>query len=71
MISDKSSLASRLGWISSELDSLLATAKQTFSQYTEANDAKALEACQKAIRQVWGVLDILGAEKGRVCWGAN
>ena len=62
MISDKSSLASRLGWISSELDSLLATAKQTFSQYTEANDAKALEACQETIRQVWGVLDILGAE---------
>jgi hypothetical protein len=62
MISDKSSLASRLGWIIGDLEQAIEQARQLFAQYTQSADGGELGSCREACRQIWGILDILGAE---------
>ena len=62
MISDKSSLASRLGWIIGELEPAIEQARELFAQYTQPNDGGELSSCREACRQIWGVLDVLGAD---------
>lgn len=62
MISDKSSLASRLGWIIGELEPAIEQARELFTQYTQPNDGGELSSCREACRQIWGVLDVLGAD---------
>jgi len=62
MISDKSSLASRLGWIIGDLEQAIEQARQLFAQYTQSADGGELGTCREACRQIWGVLDVLGAQ---------
>jgi hypothetical protein len=62
MISDKSSLASRLGWIIGELEPAIGQARELFAQYTQSTDGGELSSCREACRQIWGALDILGAD---------
>lgn len=62
MISDKSSLASRLGWIMSDAEQAIEKARQQFAEYAQSNDGSGLSGCREACRQIWGVLDILGAD---------
>ncbi len=62
MISDKSSLASRLGWIISDLEQAIEQARHLFDQYTQSADGGELAGCREACRQIWGVLDVLGAQ---------
>jgi hypothetical protein len=61
MISDKSSLASRLGWIVNDTEQAIEQARQSFSQYVGSVEKGALSACRETCRQISGVLDILGA----------
>jgi hypothetical protein len=61
MISDKSSLASRLGWIINDVEQAIARARQSFAQYSESVDGSGLSACRETCRQIWGALDVLGA----------
>lgn len=61
MISDKSSLASRLGWIIGELEPMIEQARELFAQYTQSADGGELSSCRELCRQIWGVLDVLGA----------
>ncbi len=61
MISDKSSLATRLGWIMNDTEQAIEQARQSFKQYAEAMEKSALSACRETCRQVSGVLDVLGA----------
>jgi hypothetical protein len=62
MISDKSSLASRLGWIIGDLEQAIEQARHLFDQYTQSADGGELAGCREACRQIWGVLDVLGAQ---------
>lgn len=62
MISDKSSLASRLGWIIGELEPAIEQARDLFAQYTQSNDGEGLSSCRETCRQIWGILDVLGAD---------
>lgn len=68
MISDKSSLASRLGWIIGDLEQAIEQARHLFDQYAQSADGGELAGCREACRQIWGVLDVLGA-KGAVMLG--
>ncbi len=62
MISDKSSLASRLGWIMSDAEQAIEKARQQFAEYAQSSDGSGLSGSREACRQIWGVLDILGAD---------
>ncbi len=62
MISDKSSLSSRLGWILDETEQLLENTRQFFTAYTDEREQVQLDAAQEQYRDVVGVLDVLGAE---------
>ncbi|MBU0656245.1 MAG: hypothetical protein KJ914_14075 [Gammaproteobacteria bacterium] len=62
MISDKSSLASRLGWIRSDAEQAIETARQQFAGYAQSSDGSGFSGCREVCRQIWGVLDILGAD---------
>ncbi len=66
MISDKSSLASRLGWIIGELEPAIEHARHLFAQYCQSAEGGELSSCREACRQIWGVLDVLGAEGASV-----
>lgn len=61
MISDKSSLASRLGWIVNDTEQAIEQARHSFNQYVGAVEKGALSACRETCRQISGILDILGA----------
>lgn len=62
MISDKSSLASRLGWVLGETEKLLSETRQSFSQYEGETAVNHLELAISKARHVLGVLDILDTE---------
>lgn len=62
MISDKSSLASRLGWVFGETEKVLAETRQSFSTYVGDTALPSLETAIKKARDVLGVLDILDTE---------
>lgn len=61
MISDKSSLASRLGWIINDIEQVIEQARRTFGQYVDSQDPNGLSASRESCRQLSGVLDLLGA----------
>lgn len=62
MISDKSSLASRLGWVIAETEKSLAETRQSFSLYVGDTALSNLETAISKARHVLGVLDILDTE---------
>lgn len=62
MISDKSSLASRLGWVIGETEKSLAETRQSFSLYVSDTALSNLETAISKARHVLGVLDILDTE---------
>ncbi|WP_298611031.1 hypothetical protein [uncultured Thiothrix sp.] len=62
MISDKSSLASRLGWVLGETEKVLAETRQSFSTYVSDTAVPSLETAISKARHVLGVLDILDTE---------
>lgn len=66
MISDKSSLASRLGWIMGDLEQVIEQARQSFEQYTSSDESGELSASRESCRQVSGVLDVLGSNGARM-----
>lgn len=61
MISDKSSLASRLGWIIKDTELAIEQARQSFGRYTETEDKGELSASRETCRHLNGVLEILDA----------
>lgn len=62
MISDKSSLASRLGWVLGETEKVLTETRQSFSTYVSDTALPSLETAIGKARHVLGVLDILDTE---------
>lgn len=62
MISDKSSLASRLGWVLGETEKLLVETRQSFSLYVDDTALNHLETAISKARHVLGVLDVLDTE---------
>lgn len=62
MISDKSSLASRLGWVLDETEKLLNETRQAFSTYVNETAVSSLESALGKNRDVLGILDLLEAE---------
>lgn len=62
MISDKSGLASRLGWVLEETEQTLESTRQVFAEYIERGDEASLEAALEYSRETLGILDILEAE---------
>lgn len=62
MISDKSSLASRLGWILDETSLLINKSCKHFATYAESVDTVSLDESLKEARNVLGILDVLEAE---------
>lgn len=62
MISDKSSLASRLGWVLGETEKLLTETRQSFSLYVGDTALSHLETALSKARHALGVLDILDTE---------
>ncbi|TXH69458.1 MAG: hypothetical protein E6Q83_08500 [Thiothrix sp.] len=62
MISDKSSLASRLGWVLGETEKVLAETRQSFSTYVSETALPSLETAISKARHVLGVLDLLDTE---------
>lgn len=61
MISDKSSLASRLGWIMGDTEQAIGRAREAFERYSESADRSELSASRETCRQLKGVLEVLGA----------
>lgn len=61
MISDKSSLASRLGWVIKDTELAIEQARQSFGRYTETADKGELSASRETCRHLNGVLEILDA----------
>lgn len=61
MISDKSSLASRLGWIMADTEQAIERAREAFGRYAEADERSELSASRESCRQLKGVLEILDA----------
>ncbi|WP_020393571.1 hypothetical protein [Thiolinea disciformis] len=62
MISDKSSLASRLGWILDETTLLINQTCADFGTYVESVDTASLDEALKKSRNLLGILDVLEAE---------
>lgn len=62
MISDKSSLASRLGWIIGETEALIGKGQESFSLYMKDREESALENTIEAWQDILGCLDVLNAE---------
>ncbi len=62
MISDKSSLSSRLGWVLDETETLLARTRAAFSSYVTEMDSGSLDVALEKGRNVLGVLDLLETE---------
>lgn len=61
MISDKSSLASRLGWVIKDTELAIEQARQSFGRYTETADKGELSASRETCRHLSGVLEMLDA----------
>jgi hypothetical protein len=61
MISDKSSLASRLGWIVKDVEQAIEQVRQGFGRYTETTEKSELSACRETCRQLNGTLEMLDA----------
>jgi hypothetical protein len=61
MISDKSSLASRLGWIMADTEQAIGRARDAFERYSASGDRSELSASRETCRQLKGVLEVLGA----------
>ncbi|HPE60660.1 MAG TPA: hypothetical protein PLB10_10000 [Thiolinea sp.] len=63
MISDKSNLSSRVGWVLEETEKLLEGARQSFAAYSgNSSDSDALANAQEKARGTLGVLDLLDAD---------
>ena len=62
MISDKSGLASRLGWVLEETEQTLERTRQVFAEYVERGDEASLDAALEYSRETLGILDLLEAE---------
>lgn len=62
MISDKSGLSTRLGWVLDETEQMLERVRQLFAEYTESRDQAVLDKALTLSRDVLGVLDILETE---------
>lgn len=62
MISDKSGLASRLGWVLEDTEHTLERTRQVFAEYVERGDEASLEAALEYSRETLGILDLLEAE---------
>lgn len=61
MISDKSSLASRLGWVMADVEQAIVRAQESFARFSASGDRSELSASRETCRQLKGVLDILAA----------
>ena len=61
MISDKSSLASRIGWIIKDTEKAIEEARQTFGRYSETTEKSELSASRECCRQLNGTLEMLDA----------
>lgn len=62
MISDKSGLSNRLGWVLSETEQMLERVRRLFADYSVDNDQAKLSEAIELGRSVLGILDILEAE---------
>ncbi|MEZ5535108.1 MAG: hypothetical protein R3F02_05725 [Thiolinea sp.] len=62
MISDKSGLSNRLGWVLDETEQMLERVRQLFAAYTKAKEQSDLEKALSLSKDVLGILDILEAE---------
>lgn len=62
MISNKSTLASRLGWVLGETEAALEQARQHFSTHVQDGDEAALDQVIDGMQNVLGVLDVLDTE---------
>jgi hypothetical protein len=62
MISDKSGLSNRLGWVLDETEQMLERARQLFAAYTQSKEQSELEKALGLSKDVLGILDILEAE---------
>ncbi|EIJ34651.1 hypothetical protein Thini_2079 [Thiothrix nivea DSM 5205] len=66
MISDKSSLASRLGWIMADIEQAIERGREAFGRYAESEDKSELSASRETCRQLKGVLEVLGANGAHI-----
>lgn len=62
MISNKSTLASRLGWVLGETEALLEQSRQHFAAHVQNADDNALAKVLDEMQNVLGVLDVLDTE---------
>lgn len=62
MISNKSTLASRLGWVLGETEAALEQARQNFSTHVQDDSEAALDQVLDSMQNVLGVLDVLDTE---------
>ncbi|MGB5599874.1 MAG: hypothetical protein WBM66_14225 [Thiothrix litoralis] len=61
MISDKSSLASRIGWIAKDTEQAIEQARQAFGRHIETADKSELSVSRETCRQLNGTLEMLDA----------
>ncbi|MGB0847607.1 MAG: hypothetical protein ACPGSM_12825 [Thiolinea sp.] len=62
MISDKSGLSSRLGWVLEETEHTLEKTRQAFADYSDGDEVSFLESALEQSRETLGILDLLEAE---------
>ncbi|MEZ5478769.1 MAG: hypothetical protein R3E95_15200 [Thiolinea sp.] len=62
MISDKSGLSSRLGWVLDETEQALERTRQSFADYMRTREVPFLETALEQSRETLGILDLLEAE---------
>jgi hypothetical protein len=62
MISKEASLATRMGWVASDVERLIDTTEQSLNLYLDDNEAKeALQDAMDALQRIRGVIDVVGA----------
>ena len=62
MISDKSGLSSRLGWVLAETELTLEKTRQAFADFVSNDEMSFLESALEQSRETLGILDLLDAE---------
>nr|CAA6806857.1 MAG: Unknown protein [uncultured Thiotrichaceae bacterium] len=62
MISDKSGLSNRLGWVLDETEQMLEHVRRLFAGYSQDDDEAKLNQALEVSRNVLGILDVLEAE---------
>lgn len=62
MISKEASLATRMGWVVTDVENLIDATEQSLNIYLEDNEAKeALQDAMDALQRIRGVIDVVGA----------